>query len=78
MSTGYIIADFNHLVSEAQHAQELFDNWDEGKTFTSGPFGEERQCTLDEICKEWDTANLKLVAFALEHADHLKQEFMSK
>jgi hypothetical protein len=74
MSNGHIVADFNDLVRQAQHAQELFDNWDEGMTFTSGPFGEKRQCPFDEICQEWDSTNLKLVTFVLEHADHLQQE----
>lgn len=70
------LADFNDLVREAYSAQEAFDNWDEGKTWDAGSkfTKQPRMCALDDLCTEWDAANIKLINFVLEHG----QEIMTR
>lgn len=56
------LPEFNDLVRDAFEAQEAFDNWDRGTTWT-GPIVGKRVCTLDQVTKEWDDANRKLIEF---------------
>jgi hypothetical protein len=36
------LPEFNDLVSECQELQDQFDDWDNGRTWTTGPFRAER------------------------------------
>jgi hypothetical protein len=71
MSDDNPLPEFNDLVREAMSAQEMFDNWDQGKTFYSGAFGGRRYCTIDEVTSEWSAANAKLIEYTLKHGQRL-------
>lgn len=64
------VSQLNDLVRECQILQDQFDQWDDGHTI-SGPSGGPREVSLDDLCREWDEANRKLVEHVLSQSYHL-------